>query len=170
MLQFFQGARARYWLTFLGRGWDIYAHTAGILVIASCIALLIVALFSSNKSALEHHPTIPPRLLTPVVGRGDQIVYVVHTRQNQSCPGDIVTVFTSLSPRHVDQLKFPAVITARRPITQLDVGIYRDVPVSMDPPEDLWPGKWRVIVAADSRCPISAFSSKLAEFALEVKP
>jgi hypothetical protein len=145
--------------------WNFYANAAGIGLLSIGISFLLVLPYDIESPVFEHSTTVKPQLVTPTIKRGGHVIYVVHTRQNQSCPGDIVTTFTSKTER-TDQP--PAVVTIRRPITRSDIGVYRDFPVALDVPDTVWPGKWTMTVAADSHCPLRSQTSTIAEFDLEV--
>jgi hypothetical protein len=167
MLRWLQNEKVRFWLRIACTIWEYYAHTIGVLFLSFLLALLLVTSYDNRGPVFETDPTIPTRLLTPVVPKGGSINYVVHSRQNQPCPGSIVTTFT-LASLSSDQP--PAIITARRPITRQDIGMFRDVPISIDLPDSIWPGKWRVTVSADSQCPLRQMLSRITEFDIEVVP
>jgi hypothetical protein len=149
----------------LGCGWRWFANINALLTISMGLAYFVVWGASPNAPVFERQG--PVQVVTPVVKLDAQMAYIVHTRQNEKCPGDIVSTFTLVPP---EKETTSAVITIRRPITRPDVGTFRNFPVSISLPTGIYPGKWRVNIAADSTCPLRHVVSQIATFEIEVVP
>ncbi len=148
----------------LCRVWRFYSNLAGVAVLAMALSyLLVVGVTEEQGLVFEHHPNISPRLETPVIKRGEKLKYVVHTRMNESCPGEILTIYSSVG-------KVPAVITTRRTITRSDLGEFRNFSAEVGLPESIYPGEWLVTVEADSQCPLRQVKSPIAKFKITVVP
>lgn len=142
----------------ISRIWMIFANVTTIAVISILSAFVIVWSLGTDELVFERRG--PVQLLTPRIPVGGKVTYIVRTRQNTSCPGEIVTTFTSEATSEVE--------TVRRPVTRQDVGTFRDFTASLDVPPRVGVGKWTVTVAADSRCPLREVVSPIATFEIEV--
>jgi hypothetical protein len=147
-------------LQFFAHWWNVFATFVTLVTLSLCFAIVIVWVASDTGDTPVFERKGPPVLHTPRVPLGGEFVYTVHTRQNERCPGEIVTIFTLKAREGVP----PAVVTMRRPVTRPDVGHFRDFTARLELPESLGPGFWSVLVAADSKCPLRQVTSVIAQF------
>ncbi|MDP4024470.1 hypothetical protein Q8W71_17735 [Methylobacterium sp. NEAU 140] len=151
----------------LARAWTIWAHAAGIGVIALGIGVGLVQALSGRAAVVTASnvrvagsggPPFPvPRI--PYRGRYS---YVYDLERHEACPGEVVTTFESA------EFVSPAVVTTRRPAVLEEVRAYPNVAPDNPLPDAVRPGRWRMTVSLVSHCANREWTDPIAEFEIEV--
>lgn len=97
------------------------------------------------------------------IKQGGFLDYVTVLEQRESCPGEVVYTYRSLSE---DRL----VVIARRGAKPGPVNVAVRYPVSIQLPPNVTPGLWAFESGRDSRCPLRQRYDTLASGLLEVTP
>ena len=150
----------------LAKTWTIYAHAAGIAVIALGIGIGVVQALSGRDAVVTatnvrvEGKTAPfPVLRVPYHGR---YRYAYDLERHEACPGEIVTIFESADPVS------PAIVTVRKPAVLDEVRLYPNVAPDNPLPDAVRPGLWHLTVSIISHCANREWTDPITEFSIEV--
>lgn len=142
-----------------GHLWRWYANVAGFVFISLGIAWLIVEAAAGNGAVITADDVRP--LVTKTRPEGS-IVYLYNLDRHESCPGEIVQLWTTGSGRDA------VIIQTRRPAVYLQARYYDDLRVVVAMPPSVTPGRWRYRSTLESTCPNRERSDPIADFEFEV--
>jgi hypothetical protein len=135
-------------------------HAAALIAISACFAYLLMYVLAGDGPVWTSSNLRVQNSTVPVHGN---ISYIIDVKAHSSCPGDIVSVMTTIGSDP------PAAVTFRRPLVRPGVSI-KDFYVSVQLPDSVTPGLWRFTSSIDSRCPTRIQLDDLVEFIVKVTP
>lgn len=144
------------------RLWDWYSHLSGLVVMSLAIALIVVFTFADGGGAVWEGSNLVVH--TSKVHVGERLSFTLDLKANESCPGEFVSVMTSLTNSGP-----PATVTFRRPVTRPGISV-DDATAYVELPESVSPGRWQFIHSVESRCVKRVRLDELARFNIEVLP
>lgn len=145
-------------LSWPARAWAIYAHAAGIGVIALGIGIGMVQALSGRDAVIT---ATDVRRTTTRVPYGGRYGYTYDLDRHEACPGEIVAIFESADPS-------PAVVTVRKPSVLTEVRLFPGIVIDNPLPEAVRPGRWHLNTAMVSHCANRERTDAIAEFDIEV--
>lgn len=136
-------------------------NTAALIAISLVVSYGVVSFFSRDGAVWEGEDF---HLFTTQVPVGGRMHWRIDTKSLESCPGDVVTSMVSRTNHGP-----PAIVTFRRPVLRVGQST-NDSVSSVQLPESVFPGRWIVTNAIESRCPKRNRLDTLATFEIEVTP
>lgn len=144
------------------RGWCL---ACGILGLAGVAALAFLEITDSRSDRIWSVGEF--RLETPAPRFASEIRYRLTATPSMSCPGVVSFTFVGDGAGH-DRGAEP-VVMIQRPLLRPGVPI-RDAQFSVELPQIITSGDWRVTMSVTSSCPLRTVTDQLAEFVLRVRP
>ena len=143
--------------------WGVFRlvwNVAALIAISAGAGYLLIVAFAGNGPVWIGSNLRTGATSVPVRGR---IHYMLDAEALESCPGEIISVMTTLDGAP------PATVTFRRPLVRVGISV-KDLSLSVQLPESVHPGRWRFTSSIDSHCPTRRQLDETAAFDVEVYP
>lgn len=129
----------------MARAWTIWAHFAGMALLSTGLAYLLIASISGDEAVVE--VTGGPRGFPHHVRIGDALSYSLDITRREMCPGEVVNIWVSRGEQ-------PVSVTTRRPVGTPSFGQRMDARVVVEIPPAVFSGDWTFQSGVDSQCPL----------------
>ena len=154
----------------LGLAWLIWAHGAGISIIALGLSWsLLSATTTPDRPVVE--PINAVERVTTEVKVGGTVYYTLDIRRNDSCPGVVTNFFREVvTPEQRRAGEGGGTEAALRAGRNTESRTYPDAEGSIPLLSTIYPGDWEITISVDSKCATYRRVDTLLQTRIKVLP